>query len=390
MTKDAIVLTGVGDVSPMREDPSSAFKNVAPIFRQADISFCQVELVLSSGRIDPDWALINPENAEKVGQALGGAGFDVISLAGNHHLDSGPEALMDSIATLKKNRIAPVGVGANIAEARAPAIVERKGTRVAFLAYSAILFRGPVPYEATENRPGCAPMYVTTHYEQVDWQPGTPPRIITIADKDDLAAMVDSVKKAKALADVVVISIHWGIHIVPSLIAMYEYEVGHAAIDAGADLILGHHAHILKGIEVYKGKVIFHNLGNFVHDKPRLVKKPDIVGRYGGSPLMLHRFDAKTKGEYPYADSKKTVIAKALIEGGQIRKITFQPCVINDGTPEPLSSSDKRYDEVVDYVKWITKDQGLDTEFRPGQEEIEVLTTSSATAALVAGAAAGA
>ena len=71
-------------------------------------------------------------------------------------------------------------------------------------------------------------------------------------------------KNAKEQADVVVMSIHWGIHHIPKVIAMYQPKVAHAAIDAGADLILGHHPHVLKGIEVYKGKVCFYSLGNFV------------------------------------------------------------------------------------------------------------------------------
>ena len=59
---------------------------------------------------------------------------------------------------------------------------------------------------------------------------------------------------------------HWGIHFAPVEVAQYEPELGRAAIDAGADLVLGHHQHILKGIEVYRGKVIFHGLANFVMD----------------------------------------------------------------------------------------------------------------------------
>ena len=87
---------------------------------------------------------------------------------------------------------------------------------------------------------------------------------MTIADKDDVAAMVADIAGARAMADVVIVSMHWGVHLVPAMLAMYQQEVGHIAIDAGADLIIGHHPHILKAVEVYKGKVIFYSVGNFI------------------------------------------------------------------------------------------------------------------------------
>ena len=120
-------------------------------------------------------------------------------------------------------------------------------------------------------------MRASTFYEQVDWQPGTPPRIVTLANKDDLAAMVEDIKKVRPLVDVLIMSIHWGVHHVPAVIAMYQKEVGHAAIDAGVDIILGHHAHILKAVEVYKGKVIFYSIGNFV--------VPPLFDRSGFKPM---------------------------------------------------------------------------------------------------------
>ena len=79
--------------------------------------------------------------------------------------------------------------------------------------------------------------------------------------KPDSIRSIDDIKKLRPLVDVLIVSQHWGVHFVPFVIATYQYEVGHAAIDAGADLIIGHHAHILKGIEVYKGKVIFFGMG---------------------------------------------------------------------------------------------------------------------------------
>lgn len=98
-----------------------------------------------------------------------------------------------------------IGAGRNIAQARRPAVLERVGTKIAFLAYCSVAAPGS---EAEENKPGCVPMRASTSYEQIDWQPGTPPRIVTWADKDDLAAMAEDIRRARGQADVVVVSIH--------------------------------------------------------------------------------------------------------------------------------------------------------------------------------------
>ena len=179
------------------------------------------------------------------------AGATTVQVGG---MDWGKDGFFDTIDNLRAAGLAVVGVGAEITAARAPVIVEAKGVRTAFLAYSSIL---PMNYWAEADRPGCAPMRAHTVYEQIEHdQPGTPARVHTYAHRQDLAALTADIAKARALADVVVVSLHWGIHFVPAVLADYQHEVAHAAIDAGADLILGHHAHIMKGVEVYKGKTI--------------------------------------------------------------------------------------------------------------------------------------
>ena len=374
MTDNKVTICAVGDVGPCRDNPEYKYKEPlftlsAPVTKKADIAFCQLERALSAQptRLYYDDDVVHPDNVRQ----LTYAGFNVVSFAGNHHLDAGIDAFVDTLNVLKRNNILPVGVGMNIAEARTPAIVERKGTRVAFLGYSSILPRTIVPYDAEANRPGCAPMYITTFYEPVDWQPGTPlSNAISIARKEDLAAMQEDIRKAKAQADIVVMSIHWGVHFIPGLIAMYQFEVGHAAIDAGVDLILGHHPHILKAIEVYKGKVIFYSLGNFAMDAtiPRY-----ITGRWD----IAHR--PQPDPEYPTyrgtPDARKNMIAKCVIENKRIESVSFLPCMINKlGQPEPLSHEDKRSDEVYDYVVWCCKDQKIDTKFVRDGDKIVICT----------------
>ncbi|MBI2987668.1 MAG: CapA family protein [Deltaproteobacteria bacterium] len=304
---------------------------------------------------------ISPEKVS----ALTHAGFDVMSFANNHHLDRGEEAFFETIETLTRNNIAVVGVGRNIDEARKPLILERKGTKVAFLAYCSVLPKG---YDARPDKSGCAPMRASTFYEQVDWQPGTAPKIVTLADKDDLAAMVDDIKKVRPLADVVMMSIHWGIHYAPAVIAMYQKEVGYAAIDAGVDLILGHHAHILKGIEMYKGKAIFYSLCNFIMPEKKW---------YGSLARM--RNNVKPDPEYPYypypVDSRKTIIAKCIISNKKIERVSFFPVLINkQAQPEVMRRKDKGFDEVLGYMKEITESQGLNAKYQVDGDEVAIHT----------------
>ncbi len=304
--------------------------------------------------------------------ALTYAGFNIVSFASNHTLDWSDDALFDTLDVLRKNNIVVIGAGRNIDEARRPAIIECKGTKVGFLAYCSVV---PSGFEARADKSGVAPVRATTSYEQVDWQPGTPPRIISRANPDDLAAMVDDIKRLRQSVDVLVISIHWGIHYVPSIIAMYQYEVGHAAIDAGADIIIGHHAHILKGIDVYKGKVIFFSLCNFAFDFPagRLAK--------GASRAFYSSIGKgwKIDPEYPMygfpADSRKTILVKCILCNKQIERVSFLPVMINkQSQPEIMLRGDKRSSDVFEYMQWLCKDQNLDTKLFFDGDEIVVST----------------
>ena len=346
---------------PDRPNPEWLFEPVLPTLKEADILFGQLECCLSQkGEPQASAPTARDIPPERV-SALTAAGFDVLSFASNHTFDRGTEAFFETLDTLKKSNIALIGVGKDIAEARKPMILERNGTRVGFLAYCSVLPKG---YEAGLGKPGCAPVRASTSYEQVDWQAGAPPRIITLADKEDLAAMVDDIKKLRPQVDVLVMSIHWGVHFVPGILAMYQKEVGYAAIDAGVDLILGHHAHILKGIEVYKGKVIFYSLCNFV--------MPTVQG--ARSPLKeLHGVMVDPEYlDYDYhVDARKTILVKCIISAKKIEKVSYLPVMVNRyAQPEVLLRSDKRSSEVFDYVEWCCQDQGLDTKFSWDGDEV--------------------
>ncbi len=362
---DNVTIYAVGDILPQNKG-EFLLAHTASILKQADITFCQLEIPFSS-RVLRSEARPNrvPSGPGDVA-ALVKAGFKVCSFASNHCDWFGEEGVLDTVDIFKQSNIQVIGAGRNIAEARQPAVLERNGTKVAFLAYNSVV---APESEARVDKAGCVPMRASTSYEQIDWQPGTPPRIKTWADKDDLSAMIDDIRKARGRADVVVVSIHWGVHLVPAVIAMYQYEVGHAAIDAGADLILGHHPHLLKGIEVYKGRVIIYSMGNFAFYSPVA----------GSQSTFKPFYKVKPDPDYPTyffpPDCRKSMLVKAVISNKKVKQVSFLPVMINKQTqPELLRRADKRSNEVYEYMEWVCREQELNTAFSRQGDEVVVVT----------------
>ena len=366
MKKEAIILFGLGDILVDREKPETIFRHVADVTRSGDITFANCEQNYSDKGYPIDRGHSTHSDPRNIA-ALLYAGIDIVSMANNHVLDWDDEALLDTLSRLKEAGIAPVGAGKNLAEARQPVILERKGTKVGFLAYCCI---GPEGYEAGENQVGHAPVRVWTIYEKVDPQPATPPRIVSFAYKDELAAMEEDIRKLKPLVDVVVVSFHWGQHFLPRIIPMYCFEVGHAAVDAGADLILGGHAHILKGIEVYNGKVIFYAMNNFAAEiGPGCLRgkpiKDTAVGKF-------HRHYQNLGLPTPESgESKNTIIAKAIIEDGRIEKVSYIPCYVNEKSePEIMTRNDQKGQGVYNYMEDISRSEDLPVHFSWDGDEV--------------------
>lgn len=169
-----------------------------------------------------------------VAPALIAGGFDFVSVANNHIMDFGPDALEDTIAVLQEHGIAYAGAGRNLAEARRPALLERKGLRIAVLAYNNTF---PLEFNAAPDRPGTA-RGVWEHIRE-------------------------DVQKAAAMADLVFVSFHWSGERI-KIPRDYQRSFGRLCIDAGAHVVFGHHPHVHQGVEVYKNGLIAYSLGNFI------------------------------------------------------------------------------------------------------------------------------
>ena len=256
-----------GDVNLMKvTDAAVPFALVGDELRQADLIFCNLECLLcvapSDHSASNEGFFADPGIA---GEALRRAGIHAVGIANNVHF--GTAAILNSIACLDRLGIAHTGAGANLAAARAPAILERNGVRVGFLQRSSVYW--PTNHEARKDAPGIAVVKGHTAYHvpmsrlrpgmPPPNRPGVPPEIITWADEAYLREFADDIAALRPRVDVLVASCHWGLG---KDVLAYMTEIAHAAIDAGADVVVGHGPHYSLPVEVYKGKPIFYGLSN--------------------------------------------------------------------------------------------------------------------------------
>ena len=361
----------VDHVKVGRSTPEEVFELCVDVFRAADVNFFNCEGVYTNRTFAVPAQHTPGRSPPENFTAMTWAGFHVAALANNHCLDMGAEGLMDTIELCRSNDIAVCGAGRNLEEARTPAIVESKGTKFAFLAYNCV---GPLEYAARNDRAGNTPLRVTTHYEPIEYQPGTPSKILTFADRADLAAMVEDVTKAKEQADVVAVTFHWGLHHVEAKVAMYQQEIAYAAIDAGADVILGGADHVIKGIEIYAGKVIYYGMGDFILDTP-LTEKTETAWRKMKHRIYGLHYDPDYTA-YPFpTEARNHFIVKCSFSDGKLTRAALVPCMVNKmGQPEALKAGDDRFEDVRHYLQAISDDQHFNVDLVVDGDEVVIKT----------------
>jgi poly-gamma-glutamate synthesis protein (capsule biosynthesis protein) len=258
----------VGDVNLMNvDDPCVPFAQIGAEMRAADIVFGNLECCLYT---PPDGHTVEHEgffaDPAIAGEALRIGGFAVVGLANN--VNYGSAAILGSIGELDRVGIPHTGAGANFLSAIEPAIVGRGGEWIGFVQRSSVYW--PTNHEASANGAGIAVLRGHTAYQVPAHKtrpeippmnrPGVPPIVVTWADKTYLASFVQQIKTLRNEADIVIASCHWGLGVE---VLEYMTEIAHAAIDAGADVVIGHGPHYSLPVEVYHGKPIFYGLGSF-------------------------------------------------------------------------------------------------------------------------------
>jgi hypothetical protein len=347
--KGSISFIAVGDIRIFRNDMEHVFDLVAPTFKEGDIVFAQLEASYSEKIQSSSDSGRSSKGNPKMLQVVADSGINLISVASNHTLDYGPDPFIDTIESLNHKGVKVIGGGKNIKEARTPALYEMDGTKIAVLGYNAIL---QPHWEAREDSPGQAPLKVKTFYEQIDWQAGTPPRIWTIPVEADVKAIENDIAKTRKMADVVIVSIHWGVHHMPDP-AMYQSEVGHRVIDAGADLLLGHHTHRLNPIEKYKGKYIFYGLGNFAFEHTKDSKDPYFL-------FTRQLYSSRLPDASKEINESHAIIVKVDIADKKLQRLSFKPSTANDKSePRMVSPGEQAGKELIGYLERSSKDLGV-------------------------------
>ena len=370
MAQGDFLIGAVGDVFLDREDPSTALDPVAPILRGLDLVLGNCEGAYTDRpQFAPSarWRCVSGvHNAAP----LGPAGFDVLTGANNHTLDGGHVGLSDTVAALKACGVLTAGVGESLAEARMPLLVSCQGSKIAIVARASVFQPG---YEARPGVPGLAPVRIHSHYYIPDWdayggiEPGVRPHVRTFPYPEDLAALQADIVSATKSADLVIASFHWGEASKRAFLTDYELQVGHAAIDAGADAVLGHHHHFLRGIAWYKGRPIFYGLGHFVFDLRWIGDKLDdatidhLKHTYGDYAIY-------PRVGYPllpfHEDGRLTLIALLEVRRGQITGAGFIPCIINpQNQAVPVDPESTQGRRVVDYMREISDEVSLGTRY---------------------------
>ena len=252
--KSSIVIAAVGDVmmpgslqkAVARENYNYAllFEKIAPDLGAADITFANLETPVDHTAAAAGYPAFNAR--PELLTALKKAGVDIVSLANNHARDAGADGLLRTLRNIEAAGLVVAGAGRNRVESLTPAYVSSQGVMTAFLAYTYSTNRG-----LPKKRKGAPAV-----------------NMLRSGSREDLAAAMVQVKEARSHADLVVVSLHWGEEY-QSVPTPWQKQAAIELVEAGADIILGHHPHVLQPIESYKAKdgrqtVIAYSLGNFI------------------------------------------------------------------------------------------------------------------------------
>jgi len=275
------------------------FDKVNSYFKEDDLTILNLETsVTTGGKKWPNKQFNFRSNPNSI-KGMAESGVDVVTLANNHILDYGYSGLLDTLKCLDKYNIKYTGAGKNKKEAIEGVIVEEKGVKIGILSFSRVI--PDMKWYATCKRSGLVSGY--------DYYVGE---------------MTKKIAEMKEKTDIVILSIHWGVER-STTPRKNEINLAKKAIDSGADIVMGHHPHVLQGIEVYNGKPIFYSLGNFV-------------------------FNSGSK------EGNNTMIGQVTIADKEIQSINIIPCKIDNGRPIPLEGKEKV--EAINNINKLSKSFG--------------------------------
>ncbi len=347
-------------------------------------------------------------------QELVWAGFDMVSMANNHTGDYGVPAMQKTIEHAEDAGLLIAGAGNSLALAREAKFIETEHGRVALISCSSTFpdhsragkTRGDIP-----PRPGLSPLRYTTTYKvtrqqmtelenlgkslgvlsqdrqstnrlrlfRQNFEVADEPDIITEPNQEDLEEIAAVVKNASGLADVTIVTIHAherdGALSIP---AQFVVTFARAMIDAGADIMVGHGPHVLRGVEMYKGKPILYSLSNFMFQNETLLRLPyENYERYGleannhVSDFNARRYRNDSSGFPARRNVWESIIAKPVWQGGELKSLTFHPIDLGFGKPRqvrgrPMMADPRLGRKIIQELADLSKPFGTTIEWKDG------------------------
>ena len=370
LTGDAIITRSL---SPYVEP---GYLEMIELLRSGDFAFTNLEVLLHDYEPYPayqsggTWMRAAPEMAKE----LVWAGFDMVSYANNHTGDYGPLGARLTRQYARAAGLVGAGSGEDLNEAREAKFLETADGRVALISLASTFTAHSVaglPGAATVGRPGLSPLrherWRVVTRDQLEglreglnnagvrvpesgdgftvfgnrFEVGSEAGTHTAPDPDDVAAITDVVRNAKALADYVVVSIHaheGGVN--RTIPADFVIEFAHAVIDAGADVMVGHGPHVLRGVEIYNGKPIFYSLGDFIFQNETLLRLPaenyaryDLNPTAGVAAFNYERYQGDTRSFPADPEIWEGAIAMPSFRGGELVELRLLPVTLGFGEP---------------------------------------------------------
>lgn len=359
----AVTVLATGDLAPQRPFVRAG----GPVWRllaDADVAFANLETTFTDREGGAE-KLVRLRSDRRLAAEVAKAGIDVCTLANNHTMDFGDGGLGDTLGALDGAGVGRVGAGRDLAEAESPHVLEHNGLRVALLGFACTLPNG---CGAGQSRAGVAPIRVLSRFVvdpvAIDEDPGMAPFVETAVMPGDDERAAQAVRSARAQADVVVVAVHWGVPHgwVPESqgeLATYQRPLARTLVEAGADAVVGHHPHVLHGIEVVEGRPVFYSLGNFLFHA-LLERDPRLERPY---PPYSWR---SLRGELNHLGG---VAGLRWVEPGAPELVELLP-VSMDGHGDPELAKGGIATQTLDRVECLSSELG--TRFRRSGDRLEV------------------
>ena len=300
-----MLIAGVGDLvvmKPLRHVRRRPADSLLHVLGGADLVVGNLEVPLTA-LDDPQREDIVLRGDPALVPDVAALGVHALSLANNHCGDHGWAALRGMADELERAGVRPLGIGADLDSAFEPVVHRAGGVDVALVTATCV---GLHRTFATAHRPGMAGVRVATSSTPDDarlaWEPGSPPLVHTTVQPAGERRLLAAVRRAAALAPLVVAVVHWGVSWADRP-ERYQRVLGRRLVQAGAGAVLGCHSHTVQGVEVHRGAPIFHGLGSFVFGyegplAPRMARDTAVAlidvadgGRVTGARLLLGRLD---------------------------------------------------------------------------------------------------